>query len=303
MNSMPRAGWVLLVCATLIAAGCERLLTHPDLDRSPTVVRSLAPFASTDGLVVESILLERPAGDAFLDGDLWNHVLLAGSPERRALLFENGLRAGLLSGNIPTAFQTLIESEADVVDSQARTFNVRKEAVVPTAGPIDPCVFTVLTDLAGQPRPVALQQARAGVFIKPESHGDGRVRIYCEPQIQHGVRREWYRPTEDGTQLAKFDEVPLERYPACGFHVTLGADDYLVIGWVAERPATLGAVLFGVEAQQQPRQRLLVLRARPMVSITPADLKPLSGPATGPSVAAQAASRKFATPISSTPDR
>jgi hypothetical protein len=281
--------WVLLVCVAVVAGGCERLLTHAVRPTTSTVVRSLAPFASEDGLVVESLLLERPVGDPFLDGDLWNHVLPVGSPERRTLLTENGLRAGILTGSIPTAFQTLLDSPADTVDSQARTFNRRKDTVVPTAGPVDPCRFMLLKDLAGQPDRIELHHARGGIFIKPESTGDGRVRLYCEPQIQHGDRREWYRPTEDGTQLAKYDELPLERYPICSFEVTLGPDDYLIMGWSADQLESLGAVLFGVVAQQQPRQRVLVLRARPMRTPAVSDLKPISGPGLRPSVAAQAA--------------
>lgn len=289
---MRRAGWGLLLCAAIAGVGCERLLTHGDQPSAPTIARSLAPIASSDGLYVESILLERPAGDAFLDRELWDAVLPAGSPEKRTLLSENGLRAGLLTGNIPTAFQTLIESEADTVDSHARTFNIRKEAVVPTVGPVDPCRFSILSDLAGAPQSIELKQARCGILLKPQHTGDGRVRVYCEPQIQHGVRQEWYRPTEDGTQLTKHEEVPLERYPPCSFEVTLGADDYLVIGWSAAKPASLGSVMFGVEAEGRPRQRVLVIRARQMAPAGPRDLKPITGPLTRPAVAAQAAAKK-----------
>ena len=274
---MRRAGWALVLCA-VAGVGCERLLTGGDKPAAQTIARSLAPIASSDGLIVDYILLERPAGDPFLNRDLWTAALPAGAPERRTLLVENGLRAGTLAGNVPTPFRTLIESESDTVKSHRSTFNNRKETVIPTAGPIDPCRFSVLADLAGKPAPVELKQANCGILVRPQPTPDGRVRLWCEPQIQHGDKRAWFRPNEDGTQFAKCEEVPLEKYPGLGFEVTLGPDDYLVIGWAADEPDSLGSVLFAVEAQGRPRQRLLVIRARQMAPSGPNDLKPITGP-------------------------
>lgn len=273
---MPRAAWAVVVWAA-IGTGCDRHLFRSDRPAAPTVARSLAPAASSDGLLIESLLLERPAGDPILDRDLWAAALWPGSPEARALLTENGLRAGVLAGAPPPGFQTLLDSEADTVNPLRMTFNVRKEAVIPTAGPVDRCAFAVLADLGGKPAGVELKQARCGVLVRPRRGADGRVRVWCEPQIQHGTRREWFRPNEDGTEFVKSDEVPLEKYPGLGFEVALGADDYLLIGWPADRPATLGSALFRVELEERPRQRVLVLRARPMTPAAP-DLPPIGNP-------------------------
>lgn len=288
-NRMRSIGVVVLLGAAVAGVGCERLLTRRGPTAAETIARSLAPVASSDGVVVDSVLLERPAGDPFLDRDLWASVLPVGSPETRALLAENGLRAGVLTGSVPTRFLTLLESQAETIDPQTRTFNVRKESVIPTAGPVDPCRYSVLTDLAGKPTPVELSQARCGVLIRPQPTTDARVRMYCEPRVQHGVSREWYRPSEDGTRFTRFEEVPLEMYPECGFEVTLAAADYLLIGWVADQPGTLGSALFGVEAEGRPRQRVLVVRARQMAPNHLNDLKPVAGPNARPAVAAQAA--------------
>jgi hypothetical protein len=288
---MGRAGWALVFCA-IAGIGCEMFPTRGPGPAAQTIARSLAPLASSDGLVVDSVLLERPAGDPFLDRDLWAAVLPVGPPEKRALLSENGLRAGVLGGAVPTRLLTLLESESDTVDPSTRTFNVRKDAVIPTAVPADPCRYSVLPDLAGKPVPVELTQARCGIFVRPQQTLDGRVRLFCEPQVQHGVRQEWLRPTEDGTRFVKREEVPLERYPELGFEVTLGAGDYLLIGWPTERPDVLGSALFAVEANGRPRQRVLVIRARPMVLPGPHDLKPITSPLALPAVATQATSWK-----------
>jgi hypothetical protein len=275
-----RRAWVIVLCAT--AVGCVSWADRP----LGSVVRSLAPVAPTEGIYLESVLLERPIGDPFLDRDLWNATIPVGSQETRVLLSENGLRAGVLAGSLPQRFQTLLESDTEALNGRGLTFAMRKDEVLPTAGPHAKCEFRVLTDLAGQRTPVALTNVNAGLLVRPEAAKENRVRIVCEPRIQHGQRREWLRPTADGTDWVKVEEIPLERYPALAFDVTLGRNEYLVVGCFAEQPKTLGAALFGVEANGQPRQRVLVVRARQVNPGAASDLPPL-GPRRS-SIAAEA---------------
>src|SRR5262245_34268854 len=217
---MRLVGGVVVVCAAVAGAGCKKPLTPTDRPGAPTVAHSIAPAIAPEGLFVESMLLERPLGDPLLDRDLWAATLPVGAPETRALLAENGLRVGVLGGNLPQRLQDLLESEADTVDPRGLTFNLRKEAVLPHAGPVDPCKFALTTDLAGQPKAVELKQARCGVLVRPQPAEGGHVRVWCEPQIQYGERRDLYRPNEDGTGFAKIEEVPLERFPTLTFDVT-----------------------------------------------------------------------------------
>lgn len=275
---MRRAGWAVVLGAWVAAAsgGCDQLASRTNPADRPTVARSLAPAIPADGLVVESVLVEQPAGDPFLDRGIWATARPVGGGETRVLLAENGLRVGLITGTGPQRLQDLFASESDTVNSKRMSFASRKEAVVPTAGPVDPCAFAVVADLAGQPQRVNLKQARCGVLVRPVA-ADGRVRLGCEPQIQHGTRRELIRPNEDGTRFTKSEEVPLERFPDLGFEVTLGPDDYLVVGGAADQPGTLGSVLFSAEANGRPRQRVLVIRAR-SGDRGANDLPPIAGP-------------------------
>jgi hypothetical protein len=278
---MRRAGLalVMLVCATVVA-GC--------LDRRPTVpsiVRSMAPPIQVEGIVVDSVLIEQPRGDSFLDRELWASALPAGQPETRALFAENGLRVGIISGSPPQRFQALLDSESDTVSPQRLTFHLRKELVVPTAGPFEVCKFAVLTDLAGKPSPFELKQARSGVLVRPLAAPDRRVKLWCEPQVQHGTQQEWFRPTEDGTQFARTQEVPLEKFAELGFDAIIGPDDYLIIGWSAEETESLGEVLFAAEVGDRPRQRILVIRARQVTPMGAPDLPPIAGSAKRPAVA------------------
>lgn len=272
-----------IVVACAAAGGC---LTRGERGPLNSVARSLAPVQHTEGIYLESVILERPLGDRFLDRDLWAAALPVGSPETRVLLSENGLRAGILAGTLPPRFQTLLESDAETLNGRGLTFANRKEEVLPTSGPHGKCEFSLLADLAGKRAPVALKEARCGVLVRPGPMSDHRVRLVCEPQIQYGERREWLRPSADGTGFVKSDEVPLARYPSLALDVPLGRNEYLLIGSQASQPDTLGSALFGVEANGQPRQRVLVIRARQVNAGAP-DLPPLGG-GRRPSVAAEA---------------
>jgi hypothetical protein len=276
---MRRVWCAIVVCAAL-ATGCITLHPRPSAE---SVARSIAPVVPIEGIYLESVILERPLGDRFLDRDLWAEALPVGSQEGRTLLSENGLRAGVLSGSLPQRFQTLLESEAESVNGRGLTFAMRKDEVLPTSGPSERCEFGLLADLAGKRAPVALKQARGGILVRPEAQG-GRVKVYCEPQIQHGEKRDWFRASADGTGLVKYEEIPLARYPVLGFDAQLGRNEYLVIGWQADQPDTLGAALFAVEANGQPRQRVLVIRVRQVEPGAASDL-----PARRASVAAEAA--------------
>jgi hypothetical protein len=271
-----------VICAA--AAGC---LTRADRPSGAAVARSLAPVVPVEGVYLESVILERPAGDRFLDRDLWADVLPVGTQEGRALLTENGLRAGVLAGSLPQRFQTLLESETEAINGRGLTFAMRKEEVVPTSGPHPRCEFGLLADLAGKRAAVSLKEARCGILVRPEAQPDGRVKVCCEPQIQHGERREWLRPSADGTGFVKFEEVPLARYGVLAFDAPLGRNEFLVIGWPADQPDTLGEALFAVSANGQPRQRVLVIRARQLNPGAPTDL-PALGPTRRPSIAAEA---------------
>ncbi len=279
-----RRAWavILVACA---AGGC---LTRGERPGLAAVARSFAPVQQVEGVYLETVILERPVGDRFLDRDLWAVTLPVGSPETRVLLSENGLRVGVLAGTIPQRFQTLLESDAETLSGRGLTFATRKEEVLPTSGPHERCEFALLADLAGKRTTVALKQARCGVLVRPEATADRRVRVWCEPQVQHGERREWLRPSADGTGFVKYEEVPLARYPALAFDAPLGPNEYLVIGSPADQTDTLGAALFGVEANDQPRQRVLVIRARQVNPGGAPDLPPLGGSGRRPSVAAEA---------------
>jgi hypothetical protein len=275
---MPRSAMAIPLCALLLGVGCESLFTFTDRSVVSSFARSLPPAIPADTLIVESVLVERPIGDPFLDRELWESVLPVGSPEVRSLLAENGIRVGILTGMLPTPFQTMLRDKSETVDPHLMTFPNRKEAIIPTSGPIELCNFDLLEDLAGKPESVTLKEACCGILVRPQALGEGRVKVWCEPQIQHGSRLELFRTSEDGTQFTKSEEVPTEKYTGLGFDVSLLPDECLVVGCIADQQESLGTTLFEVSAKGNLKQRLLVIRSRVVNCTGTADLPVITPP-------------------------
>ncbi len=251
---MRRVGGALAVAVCAAAVGCH---WWPHAERVGPA-RAALPDAAADGAYVEAVLVERPVGDAVLDRDLWAAAKPPMPAETDALLAENGLRVRVIGGNLPPAFRRLLETDA--VDPHGFTFGTRPDVVVPTSTPPDPCTFRVLPDLAGARKDVSLKAPHCGVLVRPTWGGDGKLRVWCEPQVQHGERIDKYEPNGDGTGLTVTGEVPTERYPGLGFEVVLGPDDHLVIGSPSGAAGTLGEAAFTAEANGQTLQRVLLIR-------------------------------------------
>jgi hypothetical protein len=279
-------GLVLLI-AGCAACACGCVTRGERAPASAAALRALDPVVGTNGIYLESVLIDRPLGDAFLDRDLWAAAVPVGSAESSALLAENGLRAAVLRGNPPDKFRKLLDSEADTLGAKASTFGQRTDDVVPTSSTIEKCKFELLPDLAAARAPVELERARLGVRVRPERTADARVRVSCEPEAQHGERKLRFRPTADATGFVTAEELPVVRYPKLACDAVLGPGDYLLVGWFAEQPNTLGAALFAAESEAGPRQRVLVVRARVLNPGPPPDLPPVGG-SRRPSVAAEA---------------
>lgn len=249
------SGLLVLVCAA--ATGC--LFRGSDSRSAGWYDRIRAMSGS--GLAVRTVLLERPAGDPFLSRDLWAS---AGKPlphEQSALLARNGLRVGVLTGLVPGEFDQLVTSEHAAVNPMHRTMQPNKPKVVPVNGPLARCSYRAVPDLAADPVPVELTAAECGLSVTARPAGGDRVTLACEPQVQHGDKQAWLKPSADGTEFTRRDAKPLESYPALGFEVTLGPQDYLLLGPADDPADTLGQVFFTTATEDRARQRVLVIRA------------------------------------------
>jgi hypothetical protein len=246
-------GCLLLLCVV----GC-----FPKADNlRPAAIWDRMRGAEPDGYIVRSVLLDRPIGDAYLNRDIWSTAARPVPHELATLLAQNGLRVGLFTGVIPGELSQATTSATGTVDAMDRHYSPNRAKVLPTNGPLERTQFRLLTDLTAAPTMQEYTMTECGwnVTIKP---ADGeRLKLTFEPQIQHGDKTLFVKPTADQTALTREDRKPLVPFPTLTFEVTLGANDYLILGPTADPAETLGGAFFITPTGEQVRQRVMVLRA------------------------------------------
>ena len=256
------AAWVIAACCA--AQGCTlpkevgtRTAGWYDRVRGGT-----GDPTGAGGLYLQTALLDRPAPDSFLTNELWSTSAATNplSAEQSALLEVNGLRVRVVGGIPPAKLVSMLSSD-DALSPMARSIRAGEPKVVPVNGPIDSARFAVRRDLKADPTPADLADVECGLSVTAKSADAGRVTLRCEPEVQHGDRQQYLKPTADGTGFSRREQKSKDGYPTLGFEVTVGPGEYLVVGPTVEPTGTLGQAYFNSAAGDRVRQRVLVVRA------------------------------------------
>ena len=216
---------------------------------------------SAPGLVLRTALVDRPAGDGYLNAGLWAAASRPLPHETAALLGHNGIRVGVISGVIPGEFDALMKADAELLAHTDRTFQPGRPRVVPVSGPAAKLVLATTADLAADPVPLTLTGAECGLQITATPTATDLVKLVCEVQIQHGDSQAMLTLGADGVGFSRTEKKPLQAFPALTFELTVGPDDYLVVGPTDSPAGKLGAAFFLDSDSVRARQRLLVVRA------------------------------------------
>jgi hypothetical protein len=222
--------------------------------------RGRQPFPAPTGpniVEMEVALLECPVGDPYINRDLWT---LADEqiipPEQKAALEENGFRVGQVGGIVPAELQNLLTSERNNVNPRRRLVMVGQPAAFDLGSKVPTLHFTRME--AGTPAEVEFAGARCQLVVVPGLTPDGKAKFHFTPQVEYGDPVRTIKPAPEGFQLEV--ESPHQSYPALSWEVTLGANQYLVIGARFEQRQSLGFASFVQRDESNPVQRLLVIR-------------------------------------------
>ncbi|MEO2089190.1 MAG: hypothetical protein ABGY75_06800 [Gemmataceae bacterium] len=203
-------------------------------------------------------LIEQPHGHDYLTRGLWADAVDPLPPELSARLAANGLRVGVISGSVPDELENLGRTAA--ISPMLRTVQVDQPKTVPVNGPIESVTVLVRAEPTSTPQPKQFERVECGVMVTSTPTADGRVRLRCEPRMQHGSRRPYFQPTADG--FDREDRRPTEEFPALAWEVMLSASDVLVVGSTAEPDDdALGAAFFLARTPDRWRQRVFTLQA------------------------------------------
>jgi hypothetical protein len=234
----------------------------------PTEAPSLpAARMATDTVVLE-IAFVRVAGEALLQQDaLWREIDEQQlSPETRRRLSENGLRAGVVSSQLPQLLRKLLEDKADplavtgpgigddVTASQRQLQSRAGKRGVILAGALQEKI-ALLVQQEGRVTGEEYLQAQCQFAVKTFPQGDGRVRMELIPEIEHGdARQRWIGQEgafriEASKQQNVLDHLRME--------IVLSPGEVLVLASTAELKG-LGQHFF--VGQSPGEQKLLMIR-------------------------------------------
>lgn len=264
-NFVPKMGFATVAMTSVVAPGCfwlgrnERHVAERVLERRDTAPVTSAP---AERVVLDYRLVDQSAGDPFAVDSLWAIARCPLSHEKAALLAENGIRVGLVSGLIPPEFIARVTNERYLIDPRALATGAGEEKVIPVNGPIESATVRLVKSWAGQADERELADVECGLTIRGVSDPRGPFRLTCTPTVQFGSKESWLKPTADRTQFVWERQKTRESLATLAWDVSIGPGEYLIVG-PTDRPAgTLGELFFFHSEPARVRQRFLVVRGR-----------------------------------------
>ena len=235
-------GLVLLLILFNSAAGCRSLSSPPSTNLTDLAAESSlssARAAASRTIAVELSFVRHDARDPLLRAELWNFVdeqALDDGLRRR--LERNGLRAGVVTGDLPQELAArLAVPDADAgLQAAERAGSRRLVHVLPGRR-------AEIVAAAARPEVVLLEDREDGVHggtfrdcsglvtLRAWPAADGRLRIEAVPELRHGaVQRTWVGEEgmfrlETGQARHRFDDLQISAVlPARGMLVIGPAD-------------------------------------------------------------------------------
>lgn len=255
------AGVLVLIAGAL--GGCT--VTAPLSTPRPVAdARTLPETADAPDVVfLDVALVERPAGDRFLNHELWESGDEQGVPlEAKPALEENGLRVGQIGGLLPPRLQGLLGSRHSCPDPRRLRAMAEQPTPVQVSAARPRCRFRFLGP-DGE-RLIDVSKAFCFFEVTPTVEKDGRVRLRFAPRIRHGDPRletHVVREADGSLRWALEPCEAVEELNPLAWEVTLTPEEYVLVGARADRPDTLGTAYFLPEGTNGSVQKLLVLRA------------------------------------------
>jgi hypothetical protein len=268
---MLRYLWLSLALALHTFGGCA----IPD-NPAPHANTLLRPIdASADGIQLEVISVRFPYADPQLNSELWNEIdEQQFSPAVRRGLNENGMRVGIISGELPAALAQVIaiaEQPPTAMDAAASLEHApivsRQQMQLHSGWHGQVFASNVYPDLPllmsdnGQTSGRTYSQAQCAIDTKVLTQSDKQMKLEFTPEIQHGEARQQWQSDDSAfggfrPQTAK----PKRVFDRLAFQLKLAGGQTVIMTTLADRPGSLGHYFFTDERGDQLEQKLLLIR-------------------------------------------
>lgn len=274
MNRNPLQISLIFILVTLAAllSGCQ-LWSTPEwtVDQARTLELP-APRMSADSVILEIAFVHVTPAANQVDAALWHDVNAVPLPwQTQKKLAVNGIRCGLIAGQLPASLQQLIQADKNTLDLQDLNGNLghdlqgRSQRLHSRAGrrgqivltkKILPTVHLVTRDgdySSGE----TFHQAQCVLEIRTYPQGDGRVRVQLTPEIQHGHLRSQF-VGHDGSWLINNDRET-RSFDSLAMEVLMTPGESLVLSCTANVKG-LGQHMFVDGKSDSDTQYLVLVR-------------------------------------------
>jgi hypothetical protein len=265
---------LLALLAGWPAAGCLPARSGTD----PTLAGPrFGAGTATDVVRIDVAVIERPAGDRYLNHALWDLAdEQAVDLERKTALDDNGFRVGLIGGMVPAEMLTLLTSEKSCADPHRLQLRAGHSTSMGLGGEQARVRFAL--NQGEKAAPVELAKALCEFEVVPSLADGGRVTLRFTPLVKHGSQQREPRALHDASgerSWAMMVQQPTETYENLSWEITVAPDEYVVVGTRLEQDDTLGRCFFLDTESRKPVQRLLVIRTgRAAPDATPDEVVP-----------------------------
>lgn len=268
MKTKALAAVALAMMATL---GCT--LTQNEL-RKNGLLPTVGGHTGEDGrammpkrCALKFVILTKPVSDETISTILWNVVDDQVLPDTvREALAANGLRAGVVTGELPAEVQAILDAPPPNRIDPALVIIPSGENTLVELGAAAPSL-DLIVNRDGKAVGKVYDQAKGFLRLTPEYGSDNGVGLRFVPELHHGpVLRSWAPvpgTTFDPRQLAMKDGQREETYRELAAELNLHAGQVAVIGGRSDKSGSLGSFLFTANEVKSDRllQRVLFVWA------------------------------------------
>ncbi len=201
--------------------------------------------------MLDSAIIARPVGDPTVDATLWAVAdeQAPVAPELRQALEANGLRLGIITGELPSDVLDAFHSKPSQVESQWVHIALPDGEHTPIvmAEPVEK--VTLFLNHGGKVDGRDYLDAAGRLLVTPKQSGQHDVEVRVVPEIQHGTRRRTIGAVENAgsfapQEFAIKDGQQQEILRELAATIALKPGQTLVIGCRPAQARTLGTFLF-----------------------------------------------------------
>lgn len=264
---------VVILLSFALLGGCARWQNN----RAPEPPQLLRPVESSPESVTLEIFFARvPWKDPKANGSLWERIDEQQFPaELRRQLAANGLRAGLIGGQVPDELAGMMRltetAENDGQEQKQAAASLESEPAVRRrvlqlrsgrrgeilASGVIPSLQLLVRE-EGQVRGRSYKKAQGLFAVQARPRPDRRVQLTLLPELHHGDAKQQWNGQDGIFQLEM--ARPKEVYPELELETDLAAGQMLIVSCLPDLPSSLGHHFFSDESGRGKEQKILIIR-------------------------------------------